>query len=113
MADRLKNRIMRRVYAIWFIKRVAPVLFLEMPFLVLIAAHETAREFFVAKILENFFVAYGQAGAGGVFGFANSALAHASFLPVSIIVFSLALAAVLVYRLARNFSGFSAVRSYY
>jgi len=86
---------------------------LEIPFLFIIAFREAASEFFVAKILENIFVAYGQAGAGGVLGFTQSALAHAHLLPVSIIVFSLGLAAVLVYRLARNFSGFSAVRSYY
>ena len=71
MNHELKIKIMRRVYAIWFIKNVAPVLFLELPILLLIALHETAREFFVAKIFENTAVAFSQGGA-----FGRESLAH-------------------------------------
>ncbi len=112
MSAELKKRIMRRVYAIWFVKRVAPVLLLEIPVLLIIALHETAREFFVAKIVENFLIALNHSGITGVLGFMVSAVQNAPFVPMLIILFSLGLCAVLAYRTARNLSAFKLVRSY-
>ncbi len=112
MSAELKKRIMRRVYAIWFMKRVAPVLLLEIPVLFVIVLHETAREFFVAKIIENFLVVLNHSGVAGVLGFTVSAVQNAPFVPILIILFSLGLCAVLTYRMARNLSVFKLVRSY-
>ena len=51
--DMLKKRIMRRVYAIWFVRRALPVLggsFLSLA----IALKMTADSFFVAEIMRSF-----------------------------------------------------------
>ena len=53
MANDLKKRIMRRVYGIWFVKRVIPTAGGSAIFMG-IALKETAQRFFVAKIVANF-----------------------------------------------------------
>ncbi|KKS96783.1 MAG: hypothetical protein UV75_C0002G0096 [Candidatus Giovannonibacteria bacterium GW2011_GWA1_43_15] len=53
MANDLKKRIMRRVYGIWFVKRVIPMAGGSALFMG-IAMKETAGRFFVAKIFSNF-----------------------------------------------------------
>ncbi len=103
---------MRRIYAIWFVKRAAPVLLLEIPVLLVIALHETAREFFVAKIIENFLIVLNHSSIAGVLGFMVSAVQNAPFVPMLIILFSLGLCAFLSFRMARNFSAFKLVKSY-
>ncbi len=112
MTAQLTKRIMRRVYAIWFVKKAAPVLILEIPVLLIIAFHETAQEFFVAKIIENCLVVINHGGVAGVLGFMISAIQKAHFVPVLIILFSLGLCGIAAYRLARNFYSFRLVRSY-
>lgn len=100
---------MRRVYAIWFIKQVVPVMVL-MPILAVIALWETAEEFFVAKIVENFVVALNQSGFLGVLGFVMSAVKSAPILPILIIGFSTGFFLVLAFRLMRNFKQLTLVR---
>ena len=53
MANDLKKRIMRRVYGIWFVKRVIPTAGGSALFMG-IALKETAGRFFVAQIFSNF-----------------------------------------------------------
>ena len=50
--SKLKRNIMLRIYGIWLIRRVAPVLFFEVLFMVL-AAHLFGTSVFVARVLEN------------------------------------------------------------
>lgn len=112
MTDGLNKRIMRRVYAVWFARNAAPVLFLQIPVLLIIALHETAREFFVARIIENFLIAANSGGISAAWNFGISALQSAPFVPVLIILFSLGLCGVLGYRLARNIFNLKLVRIY-
>ena|SRR3989344_3540274 len=100
-----KKRIMRRVYAVWFLKQVAPVLLLQMPLFAFIAIREAAREFFVAKIADNFFTSFNNAGVSGVSGFALSALERTPFVPVLVIFSSICFLGFLGYRLFRNTIG--------
>lgn len=106
----IKKKIMRRVYAIWFVKKIAPLLFL-VPFLTLIGLRETAREFFVAQIIENFSRAF-QVGFRATIDLTTASLVNAPVLPILIILFSLGLAGLLAYRLIRNFKEAQLVRSY-
>lgn len=106
----LTKRIMRRVYAIWFGRKIGPVLLLEAPLLI-VALWETARAFFVAKIIENFIlVLHSPAGILGIFRFVGYALYHAPLMPVVIIGFSSGLFLILAYKLVRNFSQLALVR---
>jgi len=102
MEDKLKRKIMKRVYAIWFFKRVAPALFVYLPFLLFVALRETASEFFVARIVDNFLLAV-NAGFVATARFALSALSNTPVLPTLIILVSLGVFAVLLRKLARNF----------
>ena len=51
--QKLKTRIMRKVYGVWVIRFVAPR-FVGSVALVVLALRVTADKFFVAKILQNF-----------------------------------------------------------
>lgn len=101
---------MKRVYAVWFAKKIAPVLLLEIPIFLVIALHEIAREFFVAKVIENFLLSANYGGLAGVWNFGVSAAQNAPFLPVLIIGFSLAFCAVLGYKIFRNFLNIELVK---
>jgi hypothetical protein len=105
----LTKRIMRRVYAVWFLRKAGPVLagaFLSLGF----ALWLTAKEFFVAKIIENFTASIHSGNISSVFSFIGSALYNAPFLPMAIIGFSLGLSLILAYRLIRNFFQLTIVR---
>lgn len=99
----LKNRIMKRVYAIWFSKKVAPALFLYAPFLLFVALREVAREFFVLRILDNFLSALHGNGFSGASKFVFSALMNTPVLPALIILSSLGLCGWILLRLVKNF----------
>lgn len=103
MKNDLKNRIMKRVHIIWFSKRIAPALFLYMPFLIFVALREVAREFFVLRILENFLSAVHGSGFSGATKFVFSALVNTPFLPALIILSALGLCGWILLRLAKNF----------
>ncbi len=106
----LTKRIMRRVYAIWFLRRTAPI-FVLMPFLAIISLWETAKEFFVAKIIDNFIVAFhSPEGILAIFRFIGSAFANAPVMPLLVIGFSTGLFLILGYKLARNFMQMTLVR---
>jgi len=101
----LTKRIMRRVYAIWFLREAGPVL-LGMPLSFGLTLWLTAREFFVAKIAENFVVSF---HSGGVFSFIGSALYSAPLLPAAIVGLSFGISMILAWRLVRNLSRLSLV----
>lgn len=83
MDNKLKNKIMRRVYVAWFLRNTAPLFFL-LPLLGFVAFKEIAREFFVSRIIENFLatILYGQSlfSAGRFFASAFSAAGAASLV---------------------------------
>ncbi|QQG42789.1 MAG: hypothetical protein HYW15_01060 [Candidatus Giovannonibacteria bacterium] len=54
MAASLKTKIMRRVYAIWFVRRVLPTGFASA-FFMNVALKKTAERFFVSQIFANFY----------------------------------------------------------
>lgn len=102
----LTKKIMRRVYGIWFLRQAGPML-LAMPLSLGFALWLTAKEFFVAKIVENFTLSL---QSGNVFSYIGSALYNAPLLPVAIIGLSSALFLILGYRLVRNFTQLSLVK---
>jgi hypothetical protein len=51
--DKLTKRIMRRVYAVWIVRRILPQLAI-MSTVLFVGIRVTADRFFVAKIVENF-----------------------------------------------------------
>jgi len=53
MTSQLKNRIMRRVYAVWFVRKIVPRLAMVSLF-GFVAYRVTADSFFVAKVVSNF-----------------------------------------------------------
>ncbi|MBU1091700.1 hypothetical protein KKA27_02470 [Patescibacteria group bacterium] len=103
MINELKNRIMKRVYAIWFARKIAPAVFLYMPFLLFVALRETANEFFVAKIVDNFLLVIHNSGFLGVVNLTRSAIINTSVLSMLIIIASLGAFVLLLRRLSRNF----------
>ncbi|MBU1178731.1 hypothetical protein KKB69_00065 [Patescibacteria group bacterium] len=112
MENELKKRIMKRIYAVWFFRKIAPAVFLYMPFLAVVALRETANEFFVAKIIDNFLLAVHNSGFFGAAGFVWSAVANTPVLPSLIIVVSLGLFVLFFSRLFKSFRSVSLVRSY-
>ncbi len=106
----LTKRVMRRVYAVWFMRKMAPVA-VGMPLSSGFALWFTAKEFFVAKIIENLISSFhSQSGFFGVLNYVGSALSSAPLLPLAAIGFSAGLFLALAYKLVRNFSQVSLVR---
>jgi len=103
MENKLKKRIMKRVYAIWFLRKIAPALFLYVPFLLFVALREISNEFFVTRIIDNFLVSVHNSGVVGVARFAFSALVNTPVLSALIIIASMGAFVVLLRRLARSF----------
>jgi hypothetical protein len=103
MTNELTKRIMKRVYAIWFFKKIAPAAFLYMPFLLFVAFRETASEFFVVKIIDNFLLAVHNSGFWGATKFVLSAMLNTPVLPTLIILASLGMFVFILRRLMRNF----------
>ena len=112
MSKNLKNKIMKRIYAIWFFKKIAPAVFLYMPFLLFVAIRETANEFFVVKIIDNFLLASHGSGFSGIFSFIYSAILNTSVLPTLIILVSMGVFVILFRRLIKNFKDIYLVKSY-
>lgn len=93
----LKERIMRRIYAIWFMRRALPLLG-GAAFGLLVAYRATANSFFVAKIIENFLVVSApNIWAAPRFFFA--ALINAEPRAVVVIAFSCIIAIILFFKL--------------
>lgn len=95
----LKQRIMRRIYGIWFVRRGAPMLAIA-GFFLFVALRETARSFFVAKIVENFIQA--AQNMGSIPGFVLSALVHAQTSALLTVMVSLAVSVVLGWRFIQS-----------
>ena len=98
---------MRRVYAIWFLRQTAPTL-VAVPSSLGAALWLTAKDFFVAKILENFILSF---HSGNIFAFVGSAFYNSSHLLSLIIIGILSvLSVILGYRLLRNFTKLTLVK---
>ncbi len=108
---KLTKRIMRRVYGLWFLRQMVPVL-VGMPVLLVFAFWEIARTFFVAKIVENSITSFHSGNILTIANFIGSALYNASahLVSISIIGFSAGLFLILVYKLVRNFTRLTLVR---
>jgi len=111
-SNELKRRVMKRVYTIWFMRKVAPAMFLYLPFLLIVALRETANEFFVARIVDNMLNAIHGSGFMGFVGFTSSAITNVSMLPMMVIVGSMGLFVYLLRRLTRNFKEARPAKSY-
>lgn len=103
---KFKKRVMRRVYAAWFMRRIAPMA-LVVPLFIIIAAHEVSREFFVARIFANFTQAItGAPNASlALWGFTVNGLHSASSVALLIIGTSLILSALSCFGVVRNMRG--------
>jgi hypothetical protein len=111
MNNELKNRIMRRVYGIWFIRRVAPSL-VSMGALVFVGLRVMAQSFFVAKIAENFVNVAG-ASLAGIPQFIASALNSAEPSALIVIAFSGIVSFVLAVKLLRSIRALVSNRGYF
>jgi hypothetical protein len=109
--NELKKRIMRRVYAGWFFKRMAPALVFYMPFLLAVMLWETGREFFVAKIVENFTLVLHR-GFWPTLNYVVSAVTHTRAMPVLIILVSLAVFVILLGKVLRGVKEIRLARNY-
>lgn len=112
MTKELTKRIMKRVYAIWFFKKIVPAVFLYLPFLLFVAVRETANEFFVVRIIDNFLLTLNHSGFFGVLNYLASAIANTPVLPSLIILVSLGVFALVLRRLTKSVKGVNLVKSY-
>ena len=99
MNNQLKSKIMRRVYAIWFVRRIAPPA-ISLGFFGYLAIRETAQSFFVAKIISNFLTVATNVWA--IPGFVGSALNHAEPQILFVVAFSILATFVLAVKLLQN-----------
>jgi len=100
---------MRRVYAVWFLRQMAPIA-MGITLSLGLALWLTAKEFFVARIIENFTASIHSGSFTAVSSFIISALGNVPILPTAIIGFSAGLFLLLAYKLIRNFIQVSLVR---
>jgi len=107
----LQKRVMRRVYGIWFLRQIGPILLLEMPVLLAVGLWEIARTFFVARIFEDFIISVHSGSILTIANFIGSALYSSThLLPLAVIGFLSVLSLILGYRLLRNFMQMTLVR---
>lgn len=95
----LKKRIMRRIYAIWFVRRVLP-LGASTGFFAYLALRETAQQFFVAKVVSNFLAV--SVHMWSIPGFIGAAVRNAEPQTLFVIAFSIAATFVLSVKLLRS-----------
>lgn len=100
---------MRRVYAIWFLRQVAPAVVVA-PLSLVAALWLTAKEFFVIKILENFTVSLHSGGAYGVLKFTTVAFLNTHHKAMVVIGLLSGIGLFLAYRLIRNLAQINLVR---
>src|SRR3989338_9309257 len=99
MASNIKTRIMRRVYGIWFVRRVVPTV-ATFSFFTYIVMTETAEKFFVAKVLSNFFAVASHVWS--IPGFVGAAVLHADPSTLFVISFSILAGFIMGVRLLRD-----------
>ncbi len=90
---------MRRVYAIWFVRRIAPPV-VSMAFFAYLALRETAQGFFVAQIVSNFLMI--ASNVWSIPGFVGAAVMHARPETLFVIAFSILAVFVLAIKLLQN-----------
>jgi len=95
----IKNRILWRVYFIWFLRRMLPIVLLQIAALVVLVKI-FARNVFVSKVLENVVAASGF-GYGEVFKFLLAAFINAHFAVQAVIVISLGISALIIRDIVR------------
>ncbi|MBI3627665.1 MAG: hypothetical protein HY220_02885 [Candidatus Sungbacteria bacterium] len=96
--DHLTKRIMRRVFATWFIRRILPPLVLEFGALGLVLAgiHEYIS---IRFVMRN--AVHAIHGVPSLIMFSESALAHTAFVPRLLMAASIMLAILLIRDLRR------------
>ena len=99
MNNQLKSRIMRRVYAIWFVRRIAPSA-ISLIFFAYLVFYEIAQSFFVAQIVLNFLMV--ASNIWSVPGFIGVAVMHARPETLFIIAFAILATFVVSVKLLRN-----------
>lgn len=109
LSQNLTKRIMKRVYAIWFLRQVVPAI-VAAPLSLTAALWLTAKEFFVVKIFENFTVSLHSAGAYGALKFTGLALFNTHHKALAVIGLLTGIGLFLAYRLFRNFKELTLVR---
>ncbi len=109
MSDsKLKRNIMFRIYGIWLIRRVAPVLFFEVLFMIL-AAHLFGTSVFVARVLEN----AGNVLKGGIYNilkFAVLAVVNAKLEVKFEILVALIMGALFLWSIKRAIVSYEMIR---
>ncbi len=90
---------MRRVYAVWFVRRIVPTAG-SLGFFLYLTLRETAEKFFVSKVFANFFAVAVHTSA--IPGFIGAAVLHAKPEALFIISFSILATFVLSVKLLRN-----------
>lgn len=94
---------MRRVYGIWFVRQIAPALFLQVPLFVFIFLREISREFFIAEIMQNTALAMQNKhnATATLWQFFSNGLQHAT-IPLLIISTSAIIVAMLTLKIVSN-----------
>lgn len=95
---------MRRVYGIWFVRQIAPALFLQIPLFVFITLREISREFFVAEIMHNTTLAMRNdtSTAGTLWLLFSNGLRDAATVPLLIITASAIVVTLLTFKVLSN-----------
>lgn len=73
ISSSVKKRIMRNVYGVWLMRMMAPIVFVELPVLTVLA-YFAAKFIFVQRVLEN--LAASASGIGDALRFMSSAFMH-------------------------------------
>lgn len=73
ISSSVKKRVMRNIYGVWLMRVIAPIVFLELPALGVLA-YFAARLIFVQRVLEN--LATSASGIGDALRFVGSAFIY-------------------------------------
>jgi hypothetical protein len=109
--NKLRKRVMRRIYAIWFLRQGAPGI-VGAPAMLAVSFWQISGTFFVSKIVENFI---GRLHSGSFFVVINFLISAMSrvrehALCVSIAGLAIGVTIFFTYRFARNFFQITLVR---
>jgi len=96
----IKNRILWRVYFIWFLRRMLPIVLLQITILVVLVKI-FARNVFISKVLENVVIVSGS-GYGEVFKFLLTAFVDAHLIVQTVIVIGLGVSALVIRDIVRT-----------
>src|SRR3989344_6838928 len=95
----IKNRILWRVYFIWFLRRMLPIVLIQIAVLVVLVKI-FASNVFVSKVLENVVAASGF-GYAEVFKFLLTAFVNAHIVVQAVIIIGLGVSALVIRDIVR------------